>query len=214
MRALSTCLQGGSSVLALRGSFACCKSPSVSGVGTCATYRDSWQLWLTTYYGGRVPPPPRGHESACNTRRTRAPHDCAPRERTSRSSEKMTKVLVTGADGFVGREATVALCQAGYEVRAAVRRPDPSLEALGSETVAVGDISVGTDWTAALQGVDLILHLAGRAHITRDRSPDPLADFRTVNVGGTTGLARQAARCRVRRLVYVSSVKVNGELTN
>jgi nucleoside-diphosphate-sugar epimerase len=126
----------------------------------------------------------------------------------------MTKVLVTGADGFVGREATVALCQAGYEVRAAVRRPDPSLKALGSETVAVGNISAGTDWTAALQGVDLILHLAGRAHFIKDRSPDPLADFRTVNVGGTTGLARQAARCRIRRLVYVSSVKVNGELTD
>jgi nucleoside-diphosphate-sugar epimerase len=126
----------------------------------------------------------------------------------------MTKILVTGADGFIGCEATAALRQAGYEVRAAIWRPDPLLEAAGNETVAVGDISAGTDWTAALQGVDLVLHLAGRAHITRDRSPDPLADFRTVNVGGTTSLATQAARCRVRRLVYVSSVKVNGELTN
>ncbi|MEK7993852.1 MAG: NAD-dependent epimerase/dehydratase family protein [Planctomycetota bacterium] len=126
----------------------------------------------------------------------------------------MIRVLVTGANGFVGREATAALCKAGYEVRAAVRRLEPSVEALGCETVAVGDMSAHTDWSTALRGVDLILHLAARAHITRDTCADSLAEFRTINVGGTTSLAKQAAQYHVRRLVYVSSVKVNGEVTN
>ncbi len=70
-----------------------------------------------------------------------------------------------------------------------------------------------TDWRAALRGVDAVFHLAARVHVMHDTSADPLLDFRRVNVQGTMHLARQAAALGVRRLVFVSSIKVNGEQT-
>jgi UDP-glucose 4-epimerase len=77
--------------------------------------------------------------------------------------------------------------------------------------VAVADQDERTDWTAALKGVQTVVHLAGRVHVMRDRVGDPLAAFRRTNVEGTLNLARQAASVGVRRLVFISSVKVNGE---
>lgn len=120
------------------------------------------------------------------------------------------RVLVTGADGFVGRTLVPALTRAGHDVRAAVRtaRADGVPDA-----VAVGDIGPDTDWAAALAGVETIIHLAGRAHVTRKTEADPLPLYRRVNVEGTRRLAKAAATAGVRRLVFVSSVKVNGERT-
>jgi len=117
--------------------------------------------------------------------------------------------LITGADGFVGKKLSLALSLQGHAVRSAVRSSDSSLE----NATVVGSIDNKTDWSSALQGMEVIIHLAARVHVMNDNADDPLAEFRRVNVAGTERLARSAAQCRVRRLVYVSSVKVNGEAT-
>jgi nucleoside-diphosphate-sugar epimerase len=83
----------------------------------------------------------------------------------------------------------------------------------GVEGMMVGDIGLETDWAEALNGIEGIIHLAARVHVMRESTVDPLAAFRQVNVAGTQRLARQAAEVGVKRLVYISSVKVNGERT-
>jgi nucleoside-diphosphate-sugar epimerase len=81
------------------------------------------------------------------------------------------------------------------------------------EVAAVGSIDGQTDWSDALRGVDVVIHLAARVHVMNDTAVDPLAEFLKANLYGTSNLAQQAARAGVKRLVYVSSVKVNGEQT-
>lgn len=120
-------------------------------------------------------------------------------------------VLVTGASGFVGRRLTDALRASGRDVRAAYRSPRSVTPDVHS--VQVGGLGPDTDWTEALQGVDTVVHLAARVHVMNDKVLDPLAEFRRVNVEGTLVLARQAAAAGVRRFVFVSSIKVNGEST-
>lgn len=115
--------------------------------------------------------------------------------------------LVTGANGFVGTEIVRQLRAQGLAVRGAVRT------ATGADEVAVGDISPDTDWRAALAGVDRVIHCAARVHQMDDRAADPLAAFRAVNRDGTAALARQAAAAGATRLVFLSSIKVNGETT-
>jgi nucleoside-diphosphate-sugar epimerase len=116
-------------------------------------------------------------------------------------------VLVTGADGFVGRKLCEALAASGRRVRRALRAVDPGV----ADAVAVGDIGGETDWRAALEDASVVVHLAARTHVLRETAADPLAEYRRVNVDGTRRLAQQAAQLGVRRLVFVSSVKVNGE---
>lgn len=81
------------------------------------------------------------------------------------------------------------------------------------ETVTVGAIDAETKWADALRGVDTVIHLAARVHVMKDKAADPLTEFLKVNLYGTSNLAQQAAGAGVKRLVYVSSVKVNGEST-
>lgn len=119
--------------------------------------------------------------------------------------------LVTGANGFVGSALCARLRRDGVFVRGAVRALSPTPDS--SEALGIGSLSSDTDWTEALKNVDLVVHLAARVHVMNDRSSDPLAAFRHVNVEGTTALARQAAVAGVRRFVFLSSVKVNGEFT-
>lgn len=119
----------------------------------------------------------------------------------------MTRVLVTGANGFIGRALCETLAARGLAVRAAVRFP----VALPGEVRTVGEIGAGTEWRRVLAHVDVVIHLAARVHVLRDTSTDPLADYRAVNVAGTTRLAQECAAARVPRLVFVSSIKVNGE---
>ncbi|MGQ9370044.1 NAD-dependent epimerase/dehydratase family protein [Azospirillum sp. ST 5-10] len=115
------------------------------------------------------------------------------------------RVLVTGATGFVGTTLVPLLAGQGHEVCAAVRRPEAL--APGARTVVVGDIGPDTEWSAALAGIDAVVHLAARVHVMRDREADPLAAFRHVNTAGTRRLAEAAAAAGVRRFVFLSSIK-------
>lgn len=129
----------------------------------------------------------------------------------------MARVLVTGANGFVGRVVCSTLPAAGHEVRAAVRSPKRlagiSTGEVG-EVVPVGSIGPETDWRAALSGVDVVVHLAGRVHVLKETLKDPRAEFHRVNVLGTERLARAAAEMGVKRMVHVSSIGVNGISTH
>jgi UDP-N-acetyl-alpha-D-quinovosamine dehydrogenase len=122
-----------------------------------------------------------------------------------------TRVLVTGAGGFIGRVLCPMLAEAGYLIRAAVRTEMPSTPGVG-ENVVVGDIGGGTDWTEALRGVELVVHLAARVHVTDEAAEEPRGYFET-NARGTGRLAAESVRSGVRCFVYLSSVKVNGEGT-
>lgn len=123
------------------------------------------------------------------------------------------RVLVTGATGFVGAALARRLAASPeFAVRAAVRRGGAILPAGAGQSV-VGDLSSATDWTAAVAGIDVVVHTAARVHVMRDSASDPLAIYRSVNVEGTLNLARQAAAAGVRRFVFLSSIKVNGEKT-
>jgi nucleoside-diphosphate-sugar epimerase len=84
---------------------------------------------------------------------------------------------------------------------------------VGVEVVRIRDLAEHDDWSAALHGVESVIHVAGRAHVMRETADDPLAEFRRVNVSATTALAREAVRAGVRRFVFISSIKVNGEET-
>ncbi|MBP2299609.1 UDP-glucose 4-epimerase family protein [Azospirillum picis] len=117
-------------------------------------------------------------------------------------------VLLTGATGFVGRHTAPVLAARGHRVRAAVRTSaGDRRNGPWEEVAAVGDIGPATDWRAALEGIDTVIHMAARVHVMRDRATDPLAAFRHVNTAGTLRLAEQAAAAGVKRLVFLSSVK-------
>lgn len=122
-------------------------------------------------------------------------------------------MLVTGADGFVGRALVPFLESRGISVRAGVRRIRPS-NLHKCETIEIGDLASRTDWSAAVEGVDAVTHLAARVHVMREQAADPLEEFRKINVRATCILARGAAAAGVRRFVFLSSVKVNGERTS
>lgn len=120
-------------------------------------------------------------------------------------------LLVTGANGWIGERLTRRLIMDGFETIAAVRSID--LTGLIQKQIGVGTIDHATVWGSALDEVRVVLHLAARVHVMADTASDPLAEFRRVNVQGTLNLARQAAAAGVRRFVFISSIKVNGEST-
>ena len=123
----------------------------------------------------------------------------------------MSRLLLTGANGFVGSAVCRQAASTGRAVRGAVRMAGTSVP--GAQAVTVAAIDGHTDWTPALQACHSVIHAAARVHVMNESSADPLSAFRRVNVDGTLNLARQAAAAGVRRFVFVSSVKVNGEST-
>lgn len=126
----------------------------------------------------------------------------------------MARVLVTGANGFVGQAVCATLPKAGHAVRAAVRNSRTMRSSFSDgEVVVVGEIGPDTSWAPVLEGVDVVVHLAGRVHVLKETFRDPLAEFHKTNVLGTEHLARAAAGMGVRRLVYMSSIGVNGRAT-
>lgn len=119
------------------------------------------------------------------------------------------RVLITGATGFVGSELCKLLAQSGYQVRAALRT-DRVVPEWIEEKIVVGEIDDATDWQAALRDVQYVVHLAARVHVMHDSAANADLYART-NVRGTARLAAQATQAAVRRLVYLSSIKVSGE---
>ena len=123
------------------------------------------------------------------------------------------KVLVTGASGFVGSTLCAHLIAKGYAVRGAVRRAsDKPLQ--GVDVRVVSDLCADTNWSEALADINAVVHCAARVHVMDETSLDPLTEFRDVNVKGTICLAEQAVNSGVKRFIYISSIKVNGENTS
>ncbi|MCM2264344.1 MAG: SDR family oxidoreductase [Desulfuromonadales bacterium] len=121
-------------------------------------------------------------------------------------------VLVTGATGFVGQLLCTRLLAEGWTVRGtllASEQPESLID--GVEPVIVEPLGTETSWSHALAGVDTVIHLAARVHIMDDPSANPLQEFRLVNTEGTRRLADEAVKAGVGRLVFISSIKVNGE---
>lgn len=121
----------------------------------------------------------------------------------------MTRVLITGATGLVGQRLCEQLARSGYVVRAALRR-ERAVPGHVSEKIVCGDINGATQWGSALENVDLVVHLAARTHVLHDTEANDQLYLQT-NADGTQALAAEAARRGVRRFVFISSVKVNGE---
>ncbi|WP_421201706.1 UDP-glucose 4-epimerase family protein [Aeromonas enteropelogenes] len=123
-------------------------------------------------------------------------------------SENKKRVLVTGANGFVGQAVCEHLLSLGMNVRGAVRG-----KSTASYHVKAPSLDSTGDWALLLQQVDVIVHCAARVHVMSDTAADPLAEFRSVNTEGTLHLAKQAAIAGVKRFIFISSIKVNGEQT-
>jgi nucleoside-diphosphate-sugar epimerase len=119
------------------------------------------------------------------------------------------RLLVTGASGFVGQALVAEAHRRGMALRCGLRQA----QAVREGQLVVGDIGPQTDWRAALDDCSVVVHLAALAHQGPVNSPQALAELQRVNVEGSLNLARQAAAAGVRRLVYLSSIKVNGEQT-
>lgn len=120
-------------------------------------------------------------------------------------------ILVTGASGFVGRAVCNEANLRNLLVVGATRYKT-TLSA-NVRTIEVGEINERTNWQYALTDCNAVVHLAARVHVMQDTSYDPLAEFRQVNVEGTVNLAKQAIKAGVKRFIFVSSIKVNGENT-
>ncbi len=124
----------------------------------------------------------------------------------------MARALVTGGTGFVARQLVRRLTADGWTVACSVRSSAAaSTVEAHAEPFVTGDLGPTTDWGSALQGVDVVFHLAARVHQLEDTANDPAAEYHRVNTAATEHLARSAAAAGVRRLVLASSVKVSGE---
>lgn len=123
------------------------------------------------------------------------------------------KILVTGSTGFVGRRFMACAEERATMIALPSAHDRRAHEDHRRKSTHLGALSPDTDWSPAVKAIDAVLHLAARVHIMRDEDPDPIAAFRHINTAGTLNLARQAAAAGVRRFVFVSSVKVNGEST-
>ena len=121
-------------------------------------------------------------------------------------------ILVTGGTGFVGAALLKQLLKDGFEARACARS-SLSVELSRVQYHHIRSMDASTDWQAALNGVEVVVHCAARVHVMQEDATDPLQSYREVNVKGTLNLANQAAQAGVRRFVFVSSIKVNGEAT-
>lgn len=117
------------------------------------------------------------------------------------------KILLTGATGFVGSYLLRQLND--YDVTLLLRKPRlPGYESI------ISDLSGDRNMFDDLSDVKVVIHCAARAHIMNDMTKNPLQEYRRVNVTGTLNLAKQAASAGVRRFIYLSSIKVNGEETS
>ena len=126
----------------------------------------------------------------------------------------MPMLLITGANGFIGRPLCERALNDKWRVRGVVRSKEETIcIPSGLDIVQIESINAETDWSSVLSGIEIIVHLAARAHIMKETADNPLKEFRKVNTEGTERLSRMAAQAGVRRFIYVSSIGVNGEQT-
>ncbi|HAT1699331.1 NAD-dependent epimerase/dehydratase family protein [Legionella pneumophila] len=123
----------------------------------------------------------------------------------------MTKVLVTGATGFIGSSLVPALIATGHEVRCAVWQKN---QYMSVEQVEIDKLEQVTDWSEALDGIDIVIHLAARVHIMKEDTSSSLEEYCKINSVATKNLAEQAAKHKVKRFVFLSTIKVNGEVSS
>jgi nucleoside-diphosphate-sugar epimerase len=125
----------------------------------------------------------------------------------------LKRILITGASGFVGHSCAKTLQETNqYDVCLAVRSLDKlQVDQHDFARVPVGELSLTTRWEQALHHCDCVIHTAGRAHVMKENASNPLKEYRRVNVDGTLNLAKQAIDAGVRRFIFLSSIKVNGE---
>ena len=136
---------------------------------------------------------------------------------STRGGRTLKKVLVTGATGFVGKHLCHTLLTHGYSVIGAVRNPNKLPPALAShnafETLTVDSLDGNTDWGPAPKEVDVVIHLAARVHQLNETTENPEAIYQKINCDATTNLAQQAQRQQVKKFIFISTIKVLGELT-
>lgn len=124
----------------------------------------------------------------------------------------LLNVLITGSSGFLGsRLAKHIDSQSDFVLTSAARRKG---SAASGREILITTLDRDTDWSGAVAGQEVVMHAAGRAHRMDDGSAAGLAEYRKINVEGTLKLARQAAAAGVKRFVFISSIKVNGEHTD
>ncbi len=121
---------------------------------------------------------------------------------------------MTGGSGFIGQHLCCSLAKSGYDVIAATRSAREHMQSGNYDLATVGDLTSRVDWDPLLQNVDCVVHLAARVHVMEESASDPLQEFRLINVTGTQRLAERAAANGVRKFIYLSSIKVNGEKTD
>lgn len=126
------------------------------------------------------------------------------------------RIFVTGATGFVGKALINELLSAGHNIVAGVRNYSMELP-VEVEQQQIGDLSLLSEQNTiidTLKKIDVVIHTAARVHIMQDKAADPLTEFRKMNVNATLSLAKQSVSAGVKRFVFISSIKVNGESTN
>ena len=123
----------------------------------------------------------------------------------------MKRVLVTGANGSIGRALCERMLGENFRVHGAVRPAKASLLPEGVEVAHIDSVDGDTDWKNTLEGVNTVVHLAARVHVMKDSASNPFTEYHKVNVMGSERLALTAAACGVKRFIFMSSIKVNGE---
>lgn len=124
------------------------------------------------------------------------------------------KVLVTGANGFIGRNLVHQLLEENYDVTASYRNTKSFIQDIRINNFAIGDLNSKVNWKSYLMDVDVVVHLAARVHIMKEFSDNPLDEFRKTNVQATLNLAKQSISMGVQKFIFMSSVKVYGEFTS
>jgi len=127
----------------------------------------------------------------------------------------MKKILLTGANGLVGKAILSSYDESRFSYIAAVRKP-VAVDQLPScnKVITIEALDSHQDWQQALIGIDVVVHTAARVHVMDDHAENPIESYRKVNVEGTLNLAKQSAENGVKRFIFLSSIKVNGEYTN
>ena len=120
------------------------------------------------------------------------------------------KLLITGANGFVGSQLTSLLEAQGHQLLLAVRADVQATSA----TASIGDIDTFDNWEARLSGIDTVIHLAARVHQMDEQGDQAILNYQRTNVDATVRLAQAAVKCGIKRFIFLSSIKVNGEETH